>query len=332
MKLTDMVKQLKSSHPFLASPTKEKIPEGLKDSSDFATIQAGAEPQVVTITPDQADRILKTNYQNRTINSSRVNQYARDMETGRWRVNGETIILDEEGRLLDGQHRLAACVKSNRPFDTILVRGVERDARLTVDSGMSRRLSHRLTMFGFKDGAALSTTVGWWKRIAEGPSAIRRDHFKVSETEALETLVAEPQIAEAIQHFNTLREELPREVWTQAMGLFPRSAFYRLVAFYAHAAAGHEEKAREFVRRLLTGLDIHSPQDPIYLLRSRLATVRGRNPKLQVTRHETMSWFDVAALIYTWNLYVGNEKRTLLRIGTDIPPMKYGPVWADPTS
>lgn len=41
-----------------------------------------------------------------------VTRYARDMAAGRWVMNGEPLILDPEGNLLDGRHRLAAVIEA----------------------------------------------------------------------------------------------------------------------------------------------------------------------------------------------------------------------------
>jgi hypothetical protein len=58
------------------------------------------------------------------------------MGNGGWDENGETLKYDSKGVLVDGQHRLAACVKANKPFRTLVAYGV--DDLVDIDSGMRR--------------------------------------------------------------------------------------------------------------------------------------------------------------------------------------------------
>lgn len=80
---------------------------------------------IETITPDMAKEYLETNKGNRTLQRERVFAYAEDMARGAWRLNGESIKFDTAGRLLDGQHRLAAVVKANVPVEIAVTRNVD---------------------------------------------------------------------------------------------------------------------------------------------------------------------------------------------------------------
>jgi hypothetical protein len=71
-----------------------------------------------------------------------VRDYAQDMIDGWWLLSGKTIILDETGAVLNGQHRLLACIKADRAFETWLVEGVDVTSgtpsiRIPVRSAMS---------------------------------------------------------------------------------------------------------------------------------------------------------------------------------------------------
>ena len=64
------------------------------------------------ITPHMAEQLLSVNAdEQRNINKRRVDQYATDMAKGLWKANGEPIIIDERGRLIDGQHRLGQSLR-----------------------------------------------------------------------------------------------------------------------------------------------------------------------------------------------------------------------------
>ena len=71
---------------------------------------------IVTITPEEAAKMLETNQRNRNVSKNAVAAMARDMTAGHWRLNGEAIRIDGDGNLIDGQHRFSACVMSGGPF------------------------------------------------------------------------------------------------------------------------------------------------------------------------------------------------------------------------
>lgn len=66
--------------------------------------------KTVTITPSMAKKLLDNQIGNRPLNPSRVIQYALAMEAGKWRNNGAPIILNDEGKMFDGQHRCEAAI------------------------------------------------------------------------------------------------------------------------------------------------------------------------------------------------------------------------------
>lgn len=96
-----------------------------------------------TITPEQAEDYLKyRNEKNRPIRKKAVGRFAADMRAGRWTITHQGIAFGADGSLMDGQHRLAACVASGVPFETSVVRYCNEEiaerAKPAIDSGNSR--------------------------------------------------------------------------------------------------------------------------------------------------------------------------------------------------
>ena len=91
------------------------------------------------ITPDIARAYLESNTRNRPVSVARVSEYAAAMRSGKWVLNGDSLRFDASGRLIDGQHRLHACVQAGAPFCSYVIRGID-DARafLTIDVGKVR--------------------------------------------------------------------------------------------------------------------------------------------------------------------------------------------------
>ena len=104
---------------------------------------------VEMITPSSASVYLTKNTRNRAIKKFHVAKLAKDMKNGDWSLNGQTIVFDGNGQLIDGQHRLAACVLSGVPFMSYVIHGVH-DARAftTTDVGRVRGASDMATYMG----------------------------------------------------------------------------------------------------------------------------------------------------------------------------------------
>lgn len=116
------------------------------------------ESAVEHITPEKARTYLKKNVHNyRKMSRAVINSYAEDIKNGRWQLNGETIIFDKNGFLMDGQHRLSAIVLANKAADILVVRGVEDDAT-KIDIGKRRTDVDILNAEGFECDATLIAT------------------------------------------------------------------------------------------------------------------------------------------------------------------------------
>ena len=108
---------------------------------------------VDSVSPAIAKEWLKRNTGNfRKKDKSRVTRYAREMKTGNWHLNGESIKFDENGILIDGQHRLEACVESGTDFQTVVVRNVPPESAQSVDRGKPRTVAQWLQHQGIKNG------------------------------------------------------------------------------------------------------------------------------------------------------------------------------------
>lgn len=112
---------------------------------------------VETITPADAKRYLLSNRGNRNIRQRHVENLARDMATGAWVTNGDAIRFNCDGQLLDGQHRLSAIIKADRAIESVVIRGLDKTARLTMDAGAKRHAGDQLQFFGVKNAAKVAS-------------------------------------------------------------------------------------------------------------------------------------------------------------------------------
>lgn len=127
----------------------------------MAEMYANVRVSIELITRDVAVEMLRMNdeAQNRKLNKQHA-QHMRDiLVAGDMVMNGEPIIFATDGTLLNGQHRLTACVMCNRSFHSLVVRGIDKEAFKTLDSGRTRRSSEVLEMTGEANARNLAAAV-----------------------------------------------------------------------------------------------------------------------------------------------------------------------------
>lgn len=244
--------------------------------------------EIKTIYPQQAKQLLKLNTRNRPLASRHVNLLADEMRTGNWKLNGETITLSGD-TLLDGQHRLAACVLANTPFDSFVVEGADSDCFDTIDVGKKRTNADTLHVKGEKHYVALSSSLRvihyYYNEIGENPGDACSQLTNIQVQKLLEW---HPGIRKSVNKFTSPSHK----------ALVPLS---HVCAFHYIFSLKDPELADEFMEKLVTGANL-SEDDPVAVLRNKLILTRLNNTKIA-------SKFLRAYLIKTWNAV--REGRTI---------------------
>jgi hypothetical protein len=116
---------------------------------------------IVKVTPTIAKQWLATNTENnRRVRQERVDFYAAEMLSGRWvESSGETIKFDRSGKLIDGQHRLAAIIKANKTMRMTVARNLDQSAFAVIDSGMARNGGDVLHIAGIPNANVLAAGI-----------------------------------------------------------------------------------------------------------------------------------------------------------------------------
>ena len=81
--------------------------------------------EIKEITPDLAFEMLKSNTLNRPLKKSLIEYYASQMKSGQWRLTGQGISISDANELIDGQHRLAAIVKSKTTQKMLIIHNLD---------------------------------------------------------------------------------------------------------------------------------------------------------------------------------------------------------------
>lgn len=241
---------------------------------------------VEQITPQLAEAFLQTSRGNRNFKDAKVRSYARDMAAGRWKVNGETIIFDKSGALIDGHHRLKACVASSANFSTCIVRGADQDAQQTIDMGASRTVGDVLSFRGERNSNHLNAVILATVAIANG----RPRSANLSSQEVLDFLNAYPEVRQSAV--------------VSARKVLPRAGAVIGAIHFAAEMSGDSDKFERFFQSLSDGIPAYEGC-PAHCVRERILRDAARRAK--------MSLQDVHRLVIAaWNKFrIGAPVRTI---------------------
>lgn len=105
--------------------------------------------EIVTVTPTMAADWLTLNIENnRAIVEARVADYVRTINEGQWQLTPEGVMFDTDGNLIDGQHRLTAISRANKPVKMVVWRDVPFEAMEVLNTGAARTTADILTVTG----------------------------------------------------------------------------------------------------------------------------------------------------------------------------------------
>lgn len=238
--------------------------------------------EVIQVTPQLAQLWLERNSGNRNLRSPHVAKLARSMELGEFQFVADPIRIAASGRLLDGQHRLAAVVRSGLPQTMLVVSGLDEDSQQYMDIGKLRTPADAVKL-EFPD-----------KKYADKWSAIARLLIQW-DAAGMPTEILKPATPEIIQYIRDHDAELERAVDAgNAVRRGIRTGCSVAVAGTVFYLAEQRDAtlAHDFWRRLSTGAGIEIGE-PVYALRTALQHRRERD---RWTATE-----EAAAYVRCWN-------------------------------
>jgi hypothetical protein len=98
----------------------------------------------IALTPELASKFLLKNTCNRRVRQPYVEQYARAMLAGEWRLTHQGLAFDSDGNLQDGQHRCMAVIASGVSIPTVVVHNMPIENYRVIDSSVARNLTDHL--------------------------------------------------------------------------------------------------------------------------------------------------------------------------------------------
>lgn len=205
------------------------------------------------ITPKMAETMLGWNDRNRPTSVGVVKKYAHLMREGRWHYTGEPIIFSTE-RLIDGQHRLAACVASGATIESLVVFGAPDEAFAFIDVGKTRTASNIFAIHGVKNHAVMAAATQWvvgyeQERIGQAAKGgASKDHAGLYE--------------QYLKHQGLQESAWVANTFKRAKIVSPSM----MVAIHYICAHKSRQEADEFFSKVGEGIGFSSKKDPAYKL------------------------------------------------------------------
>lgn len=253
---------------------------------------------VMLVTPELAKSWIEKNRSGqRKVKTIGLNTLRASMRDGRFMSNGESIIFDWYGNLMDGQHRLLAIIDSGISVEMVVVTEVDPAAFNTIDGpgGGARSGSDLLHMNGEKNTVVLS---GICKNVV---SYVDYKEWPGRTLGVSRGKVSQSEIADSILRFPELRDIASRIVGSPAARVISATQAGFLMWC---VGPGFESDIALFFERVGLGLGLENT-DPEYHLRRRFLEC----PKNRAIS-QSVKW-DLTAK--AWNCRARGQKMRLLR-------------------
>jgi hypothetical protein len=269
------------------------LPKGKDDLDERVKITAR------WISPDAALKILGHALPNRAISKQRIRYYAKLMKNGLWCVNGETIIMDTQYRLMNGQHRLWACIEAGVDLQAIVITGLPSDVFATLDGGKNRTAPQVLQMAQFENTSSLATACRClYKQKAGGfPWASTNDGIStVSSAELLTLAQANPGLIGSNDYAKSLygKGPIPK----------PSAGFGAFFHFVISEELNLRTEVEDFMAKLFLGVNVNA-DCPTYRFREYMS--RSAQASQGAGIH---GWYQQKAWIVAWELWRAGIKIT----------------------
>lgn len=251
--------------------------------------------RIVELTPALAQVLLNRNEDNRKLSGSVVETYAHDISIGKWAMNGEPIIVSDTGQLNDGQHRCQAVIDAGTSIQVVLIAGVARATRTTLNRGRVRTVSDYLAMDGHVYTAVLGSAAGYLWQYKNRGTLSAGTHTRATKSEVLTSVEENPGLKRSAAFV--------QQKGADAAGGKSVLAFCHFV----FTAEGKREDADNFIHAIMDGAGLKNG-DPILYARNRLINERGAlraNAKAELIfrawnawrKGERVSYFRLAGVV-----------------------------------
>jgi hypothetical protein len=253
--------------------------------------------EVVRITPKIAEDLLKLNSSNRKVSERAIRSYVKQMETGEWKFTGDPIQVSKTNKLLNGQHRLMAIIKSQLAFDFVIISDLDDDVFNVLDTGKNRSAADVLSVNGVENFALVSS-------ISKFIINYRKGNFEsASKFSAKDTLITNSNVEKFVESNPEIIDvALTTKEYCKKFKLIAAST---MGAMYFLFQEKDSIKVNQFFDKLVYGLNLEKGC-PIRALRDRMIQDSVNKSKLKPIDK-------VALIVSSWNNFRAGKSITMLK-------------------
>jgi len=233
---------------------------------------------------------LKFNLKNRNLKDSSAKGYSRLMKAGEWKLTGDPIRFDSAGALIDGQHRLKACISAEVPFETVVIRNLDPEILRHLDHGISRSVADNLRLEGHAASATLGAAARCLHIFKFGEATIGKN--KITPEEAMAMTDRHPRLGESVKITN---------------GAFGVTGSLLAAVHYVGAFLLEEEEVANSFAAVFTSGKSSGEFDAALKWRERL--IRMKEQRTVIIRK-----FLQAGTIHAWNLFRAKSPVKVARV------------------
>ena len=264
---------------------------------------------MVSISPQDAEALLADhNHHNRNIAEASVRRWATAMTEGTWDPDASDLKVDWNGDLIDGQHRLLACIRSGVPMGTLLRTGLDPATQRRVDIGRRRNTSDtfRLEKIAWANNiaAAILLRLRYENGESRGLRVSSNLRVDLSPDQSLAYYREHPfheKLASQSDAMYRIAPNVARTVWFAALPMF---------------AERDEADALRFAESFVNG-DWGGPGSPMqalirYVSSARTPGIPGQKARAVNERH-------LLAIVKAWNAWRMDQPLERIKIAQDEP-------------
>jgi hypothetical protein len=238
---------------------------------------------IETVTPEIAAKYVALSDNIRQSDPRRVTRLATIIREGRWHLTNDSVAFDSKGRLVNGEHRLRACIEAGKPIVIGVLRGM--DDAVCIDTGSPRSVMLVLRGMGGVDTAGMAAMA----RLAI--------HYEMGNMDLLASRTLSPADHEMIVNYVLAHPDMldSLRIARKAHKVMQRSV---LAFVHWKGKEDHPDKADAFVEALANGANL-TPDNAALRLRERL--LRARQERGHLT-----AYFLLQLTLRAWNRFVTN--------------------------
>lgn len=278
---------------------------------DLKLVNGNITMTAVWLTPDFARRLLERMPHNRPLRRGRVSLMADDIRNGRYIFNPNPIVIDDDGQLIDGQHRCHGVIEADRPIPVIVMTGFPHETMDVIDTGRARTVGDILQLEDIQIAQRNIAAAGVKAVIqhARFPNVVWSGPGSyVSQQEVLLALKSDPahwsDLAQRAHSISAAPGVPPRRIGGWITGASMTAALHII-----SESSSSLDLLPDFEKGLRTG-EMLRPGDPRLILRS-------------ATNHQQWGGHQssLLAIIVAWNKYVQEQPMKIIRARQSMLPI-----------